>query len=172
MSEKDGWTGTGRREEEEEGSYGGVAGTMSGDWVNGDAAAGGGRADGPKVKTAGGWARPAGGTDAGLGDGAAADDDSVTGEVGGGLASATRYLATVEPTGTLVMAVLCDSNLEKETEADVWANGSCPSVNEDGALVSEVVRPGDLAPALAINSGYASSESGSCLTWPSLCPSP
>lgn len=51
------------------------------------------------------------------------------------------------------------------------ANGSHVSVNGDGALVSAVVKivVGDLASVFAANSGYASSESGSCLIWPSPC---
>lgn len=44
-------------------------------------------------------------------------------------------------------------------------------VNEGGALVSVAVKSavGYSASVLATNSGYASSDSGSCLTWSSLC---
>lgn len=44
-------------------------------------------------------------------------------------------------------------------------------VNGGGTLVSveAKIAVGYSASVLAINSGYASSESGSCSTWPSLC---
>lgn len=50
-------------------------------------------------------------------------------------------------------------------------NGSHVLANGDGVLVSSVatVAAGDLASVSAVNSGYAWSESGSSLTWTSLC---
>lgn len=59
-------------------------------------------------------------------------------------------------------------------EPVVSENGRYALVNGHGALVSAVVKAvaGDLASA--VNSDSAWSESGSCLTWPSLyqiCPS-
>lgn len=51
------------------------------------------------------------------------------------------------------------------------ANGNHVVQNGDGASVSAVgkVAAGDLASVFAVNSGCASSASGSSLTWPSLC---
>ncbi len=114
MSERGGWTATGRHEEEEEGSDGGVgtAGTTSGDSVNGAASAaavvGGGRFDVSIAKTASDLATPVGGIVAGFDNDAAADDDLVIGEAGGGLASAAGDLAIVEPAGKLEMAEQAD----------------------------------------------------------------
>lgn len=50
-------------------------------------------------------------------------------------------------------------------------NGSHVLANVCGVLVSASVKvaAGDLASVFAVNSGYASSESGSSLTWPFLC---
>lgn len=84
------------------------------------------------------------------------------------------------PAGTLVKAeqvddletlVLCGSSSEREKEADVLVNDSHVSVNGGGALVSAAVKVavGDLVSVFAANSGYASSERGSCLTWSFLC---
>lgn len=181
-SEKGGWTATGRRAEEAEGSGGGVgtAGTTDGDLVNGaaSAAAVGGRIDASTVKKAGGLARPVDSTVAGSDSDAAADDDLVIGEAGGGLARAVGDLATVEPTDTLAMAeladdwetaVLCGSSWEREKEAYVLVNGTRVSANVDGDLGTAAVKAaaGDLASVFVVNSGFA--LSGSSLTWPSLC---
>lgn len=67
--------------------------------------------------------------------------------------------------------MLCGSSWEREKEADVLGNGSHVSASGDGVLVSAVVKvaAGDLVSVFAVNSGYASSGSGSSLTWPSLC---
>lgn len=59
----------------------------------------------------------------------------------------------------------------REKEVDVLPNGSHVSENEDGALVSAAVKVavGDLVFVFAVNSGHASSESGSSLTCSLLC---
>lgn len=140
----------------------------------------GGRFDVSIAKKAGDLATPVDDTAAGFDNDTAADDDLVIGEAGGGLASAVGDLAMVEPAGKLEMAeladdlemaVLCGSSWEREKEADVLMNGSHVSVNVDGVSVSAAVKvaAGDLTSVFAVNSGYASSESGSFLTWPSLC---
>lgn len=183
-SEMDGWKGIGRHEEEQKGSDGGGVGTAgtSGDWANGaeSAAAVDDRSGALIAKRAGDWVRPADGTVVGFENDAAADDGLAISGSGGGLVSAAGDLVIVEPDGKLVteepvddleMTVLCGSSSEKGKVADVLANGSRVSVNEGGGLESAAgkVAFADLATVFAANFGYALSESGPCLTWPSLC---
>lgn len=171
-SETGGWIATGRREVEEEDNDG-VAGTagMHGESVNG-AAVGGDRFDVSTARKAGDLVMLVDGTAADLDKNAAAGDDLVKGEAGGGLANARHDLAKAGPAGKSEMAapagdwetvVLCGSSWEKEKEADVWATGRHASVC---VLVSAAVKveAGDLATVFAVNSGYASSESGSSRT--------
>lgn len=124
------------------------------------------------VRTAGDWARPAGGS------AAEAGDDSKTGEAAGGSVSAGGDLATAEPAGTSAMAepadgsgttVLCGSSSEREKEADVWASGSCDLASGDGASVSAAATAGDWASVFGVNSGFAWSERSSSLIWSFLC---
>lgn len=132
------------------------------------AAVAGGRLDESIVKKAGDLVRPVDGSDAGLENDAAAADDSVKGEAGGGLASAVDDLPIVELGCKLAMAeladdletvVLCDSSWEREREAEMLANGSHVWANGDADSVSAAVKAaaGDLASVFAVNSGYASS---------------
>jgi len=125
LSGKDGWTMTGRHEEEEEGRSGGgagTAGTVNGDWVNEAAVAG--KFDESRVKKASDLARLVDGTVAeydaagdddlpicGAGCGlvlSEADGGSVIAVAGGGLESAKGYLVTAAPAGTQVMVQLAD----------------------------------------------------------------
>lgn len=174
-SEKGGWIATGRREVEEEGNDG-VAGTagMNGDLVNG-AAVVDDRFDASTARKAGDLVMLVDGTAADFDNNAAADDGLVKGETGGGLVNALHDLAKTGPAGKLEMAaladdletvVLCGSSWEKEKEADVLATGRHASVYGRRVLVSAAVRvaAGDLATVFAVNSGYASSESGSSPT--------
>jgi len=181
-SGKGGWTATGRREEEKEGTGGGGgvvgnAGRASGDWVNGAASAAAvvGRFDELTVKKACDLATTVDGSVDSLEHGAAADDDLVISEAGGGSASAERDLAIVEPAGRLVRAELaddlemvmqCGSSWEREKEAEVSANGSHVWANGEGDLVSEAIKVADddLTSVFAVNSGYALHESGSLQT--------
>lgn len=168
---------TGRRGEEEKGSGGdgGTAREMNGDLANGAASAAVRcRADVSIVKKAGVSVSPVDGTVGGHGSDAAADDGSVTGVAGHGSARAADGLVIVEPTGVatavpdddLETPALCDSSWERETEAAALANGRRVWVSGDGASVSAAVTvaAGDLPSVFAANSGYAWSESGSCLT--------
>lgn len=83
---------------------------MNDDLENGAAPAAvvGGIFDVSIVKKAGDLAMPVDGTAAGFDNDAAADDDLVIGEAGGGLVSAVGDLATVEPDGKLEMGELSD----------------------------------------------------------------
>lgn len=175
VSETGGWIATGRREVGEEDNDG-VAGTagMNGDSVNG-AAVVGDRFDVSTARKAGDLVMLVDGTAADFDNNAAADDDLVKGEAGGGLVNALHDSAKSGPAGKLEMAalagdwetvVLCGSSWEKETEADVLATGTHASVYGHRALASAAMRvaAGDLATVFAVNSGYASSESGSSPT--------
>lgn len=174
-SETGGWIATGRREVGEEDNDG-VAGTagMSGGSANG-AAVVGDRFDASTARKAGDLAMLADGTAADFDNNAAADDDLVKGEAGGGLVNALHDLAKAGPAGKLETAVLagdwetavlCGSSWVKEKEADVLATGRHASAYGHRVLASAAVRvaAGDLATVFAVDSGYASSESGSSPT--------
>lgn len=138
----------------------------------------GGTSDASTEKEGGDLVTLVDGAVAGFDNNDAADDDLVTFEAGGGLATVVSDLEIVEPAGKLAMAEpaddlvtvgRCGSSSEREKEADVLANGSHVLENVDDALVSVVVKVagGDLASVFAINSGSA--WTGSSLTWTSLC---